>query len=198
MAQKANRKREKGESKLGSKLIKRGYGQDTRRERGDRTKEGRRNQEEINFPQNLFEWQTYITNQHKKNSDQHKKNTDNSETRSSQTENKTTSTATRTKFSGEQQKSDDEIWASRVDPTRTIQEERRHNEAPPTMMKNTQPEAIHKLVTEGLVPTLEKATNTMEAEEDTPLFRKKLQRVLAVRFNAAATKKDRNLHPLFC
>ena len=126
----------------------------------------------------------------------HKKNTDNSETRSSQTENETTSTATQTKSSGEQQKSDDEIWVSRVDPTRTIQEERRHNEAPPTMTKNTLPEASYELVTEGLVATLVKATNTTEAEEDTPLFRKKLQRVLGVRFNAAATKKDRNFCPL--
>ena len=33
-------------------------------------------------------------------------------------------------------------------------------------------------------------------QEDTPLFRKKLQKVLGVRFIAAATKKDRNLRPL--
>ena len=65
------------------------------------------------------------------------------------------------------------------------------------MTKKTSPEASHELVTEGLVATLEKATNTTEAEEDTPLVRKKLQQVLGVRFIALrSTKKDRNLRPL--
>ena len=117
------------------------------------------------------------------------------ETRSCQTETETTSNSTQTNSSGEQ-KSDDKIWVSRVDPTKTIQEKRRHNEAPPKMTKITSLEASHELITEGLIATLEKATNTTEAEEDTPLFRKKLQRVLGVCFIAAATKKDRNLRPL--
>ena len=127
---------------------------------------------------------------------EHKKNTNHPETRSCQTENDTNSTATQTKFSVEQQKSDDEIWVSRVDPTKTIQEEKRHNEASPTMTETRSLEASPELVTEGMVATLEKATKTTEAEEDTPLFRKKLQRVLGVRFIAAVTKKDRNLRPL--
>ena len=128
------------------------------------------------------------------NRTEQKKITDRLETRSCQTENETTSTATQTKSSGEE-KSHNEIWVSRVDPAKTIQEERRHNEAPPTMTKNTSLDACHELIIEGLVATLEKATNTTEAEEDTPLFRKKLQRVLGVRFIAAAPKKDRNLRP---
>ena len=65
-----------------------------------------------------------------------------------------------------------------MDPTKTIQEETRHNETPPTMTKKTSLEASHELITEGLVATIEKAKNTTEAEEDTPLFRKKVQRVL--------------------
>ena len=64
------------------------------------------------------------------------------------------------------------------------------------MTQNTSLEASHELITEGLVATIEKATNTTEAEEDSPFFRKKLERVLGVRFIAAATKKDRNLRPL--
>ena len=35
-----------------------------------------------------------------------------------------------------------------------------------------------------------------ETEEDTSLFRKRLQKVLGVKFIAAATKKDTNLRPL--
>ena len=35
-----------------------------------------------------------------------------------------------------------------------------------------------------------------EAEEDTPLFRKKLQKVLGIKLIAAATRKHRNLRPL--
>ena len=89
------------------------------------------------------------------------------ETRSCQTETETTTNSTQTNSSGEQ-KSDDKIWVSRVDPTKTIQEKRRHNEAPPKMTKNTSLEASHELITEGLIATLEKATNTTEAEEDTP------------------------------
>ena len=55
------------------------------------------------------------------------------------------------------------------------------------------------MITEELVATVEKATNTTESEEDMPLFRQKLQRVLSVQFIAAATKKDRNLRPhQFC
>ena len=57
-------------------------------------------------------------------------------------------------------------------------------------------EASHEMIIDELVATVEKTTNTVESEEDTPLFRQKLQRVLGVRFITAATKKDRNLRPL--
>ena len=78
----------------------------------------------------------------------------------------------------------------------TTQEEQKHNEILPTMTTNISLEASHEMITEGLTATIEKATNTSESEEDTPLFRRKLQRVLGVRFIAAATKKDRNFRPL--
>ena len=64
------------------------------------------------------------------------------------------------------------------------------------MTTNISLEASHKMITKGLTATIENITNTSESEEDTPLFRRKLQRVLGVRFIAAATKKDRNLRQL--
>ena len=57
----------------------------------------------------------------------------------------------------------------------------------------TQLEASHEMITKELVATVEKATSTVESEEDSPLFRQRLQRILGVRFIAAATKKNRNL-----
>ena len=53
----------------------------------------------------------------------------------------------------------------------------------------TQLEASHEMITDELVATVEKATNTVESEEDTPLLRQRLQRVLGIRFMAAAIKK---------
>ena len=61
------------------------------------------------------------------------------------------------------------------------------------MTISSQLEASHNEIMDEVVATVEKATET---EEDTPLFRRKLQRVLGVPFIAAATKKDRNLRPL--
>ena len=114
-----------------------------------------------NFPKIIFnDKQGEQTNQ-----TEQKKITGQLETRSCQTETETTANATQIKLSGEQ-KLDDEICVSRVDPTKTIQEERRHNEAPPTMTKNTSLEASHELITEGLIATLKKATNRTEAKED--------------------------------
>ena len=63
-------------------------------------------------------------------------------------------------------------------------------------MGSTTMETSHEMITEELFATVKKATNTVESDEDTPLFRQRLQRVLGVRFIAAATKKDRNLRPL--
>ena len=73
-----------------------------------------------------------------------------------------------------------EICVSRVDPNICIQEEQTHNIEPPTMGTSTQLEASLEMITEGLVATLEKTTNTVESEEDTTLFRQRLQRVLGV------------------
>ena len=61
------------------------------------------------------------------------------------------------------------------------------------MTTSLQLEASHTEIMDTVVATVEKATET---EEDTPLYRRKLQRVLGVPFIAAATKKDRNLRSL--
>ena len=61
------------------------------------------------------------------------------------------------------------------------------------MTTSLQLEASHTEIMDIVVATVEKATET---EEDTPLFRHKLQKVLGIPFIAAATKKDRNLRPL--
>ena len=57
-----------------------------------------------------------------------------------------------------------------------------------TNMQQTQLEARHNLITERIIATIDQGTNS-ELEEDTPLTRQKLQKVLGVRFIAAATKK---------
>ena len=98
------------------------------------------------------------------------------------------STSTQTSSNTEIQPMEQEIYVSRVDPNVCLQEETSPNVETPTMTTSLQLEASH---TE--VATVEKATET---EEDTPLFRRKLQKLLGVPFIAAATKKDRNLRPL--
>ena len=87
-----------------------------------------------------------------------------------------------------------DIYVSRVDPKICVQEVLAHNIEPPTIGHTL--EASHEMITEEPVATVEKTTNTVQSEEDTPLFRQKLQRFLGVRFIAAATKKDRKLRPL--
>ena len=86
-----------------------------------------------------------------------------------------------------------EIWVSSVDPSVCLQEETTLNVEPPTMTTSSQLEASHTKKMDTIVATVEKATET---EEDTPRFRRKLQKVLGIPFIAAATKKDRNLPPL--
>ena len=86
-----------------------------------------------------------------------------------------------------------EIWVSRVDPSVCLQEETTPNVEPPTMTTSSQLEASHNEIMDTVVATVEKATET---DEDTPLFRPKLQKVLGIPFMATATKKDRNLRPL--
>ena len=122
-------------------------------------------------------------------------------TTQAQTKTNNTTTATQTP---DRSKDTAEICVSRVDPNISVQDERTHNIEPPTMGSATL-EANHEMITEELVATMEKATNTVESKlfrqrlhhySDTPLFRQRLQRVLGVRFIAAATKKDRNFRPL--
>ena len=64
-----------------------------------------------------------------------------------------------------------------------------------TQPEATQLEASHHEITEGIVATVNQTTMT-ETEEDKPLFRKRLQKVLGFKFIAAATKKDKNLRTL--
>ena len=80
-----------------------------------------------------------------------------------------------------------EIWVSRVDPSVCLQEETIPNLEPLTMTTSSQLEASHNKIMYNVVVSVEKATKT---EEDTPLFRRKLQRGLGDPFIAAATKKD--------
>ena len=89
-----------------------------------------------------------------------------------------------------------EVWLSRKDPIVCLQEQRMHNAEPPIKTATTQLEAGHHMITEGLLTTLERATATTEEEKDMPLFRRRLQRALGVRFIAAAPRKDGNLRPL--
>ena len=53
----------------------------------------------------------------------------------------------------------------------------------------------HELIMASVVESTDKATAT-EIEEDTPLYRKKLQQVMGVTIIAAATGKDRNIKPI--
>ena len=122
-----------------------------------------------------------------------KQNETNSKTtQAAQTEMQTTTIATQNTSN----RKEDTEENCRVDPNICIQEEHTHNVEPPTMRTTSQLEASHYIITGGLFATLEKATNTAESEEDTPLFRQRLQRVLGVRFVAAGTKKGQNLRPL--
>ena len=84
-------------------------------------------------------------------------------------------------------------FVSRMNYNIPSQQERALNEEPPTMTRTqpeaTQLEASHRETTEGIAATVNQTT-IAETEEDTPLFRKRLQGILG------ATKKDRNLRPL--
>ena len=64
-----------------------------------------------------------------------------------------------------------------------------------TTMTNTKLEISHQEITEGIVARVNQTTTT-ETEEDTPLFRRRLQKVLEIKFIAAATKKSQNLRQL--
>ena len=61
-------------------------------------------------------------------------------------------------------------------------------------MTTTQLEAGHNLIVNEVVATIDRETNT--EEEDTPLYRRKLQKILVVNFIAAPTRKYKNKRPL--
>ena len=103
--------------------------------------------------------------------------TNNTATTTQTLEPQNTTTATQTP---DRSKDTAEICVSRVDPNICVQEERTHNVEPPAMGPAAQLEASHEMITDELVATVKKATNTVESEEDTPLFRQRLQRVLGV------------------
>ena len=85
-----------------------------------------------------------------------------------------------------------EYCVSRVDPNASMQKDLLPNTALPTMT-TTQLEASHNLIVNEVVATIDTETNT--EEEDTPLYRRKLQKILGVNFIAAATRKYKNLRP---
>ena len=106
-------------------------------------------------------------------------------TQTSSSEPQTTTTSTQTPEEPKGIVSD--IYVSRVNPKVCVQEMLAPNIEPPTMGHTL--EASHEMISAGLVAAVDKTINTVESEEDTPLLRQKLQRVLGVRFIAAATKK---------
>ena len=110
----------------------------------------------------------------------------------SQTAKSTTATQTNNN-TGDDTLVEMEIWVSRLDPSVCLQDETTPNVEPPTMTTSSQLEASHNEEMDTVVATVEKVTKT---EEHTPLFRRKLRKVLGVSFIAAATKKDRKLRPL--
>ena len=115
-----------------------------------------------------------------------------------QTDNNHVLVGTQTEL-GEEHPETNEMFVSRINFDIASQEECTPNEEPPTMTGTRsgtpQLEANHHEIADNIVATVNQTTMT-EAEEDTPLFRQRLQKVLGVKFIAAATKKDQNLRPL--
>ena len=87
-----------------------------------------------------------------------------------------------------------EYCVSRVDPHYLAIEERSPNEAPPTT-SSTQLNVSHELTVANVVETADRATAT-EVDEDTQLYRRKLQKVIRAKLIAAATRRDRNIKPI--
>ena len=66
------------------------------------------------------------------------------------------------------------------------------NEAPPTMTSQTHQEKVsYEMIVARVIGTVDQET-AKESEEDTPLYRRNLQKVMAIVFNAAAMNKSRN------
>ena len=65
------------------------------------------------------------------------------------------------------------------------------------MNNNTQQlEARHEVIVSSIVATMNQATTKSELEEDIPLYRSNLQKVIRIGFIATATSKDRYLKPI--
>ena len=106
---------------------------------------------------------------------------------------------TQTELREEHSEKTNQVFVSRKNFDIASHEECTPNEEPPTISgtqsKAPQLGASHHKITGDIVATVNQTTMT-EAEEDTPLFRQRLQKVLEVKLIAAATKKDRNLRRL--
>ena len=115
-----------------------------------------------------------------------------------QTDNNHVLVGTQTEL-GEEHPATNEMFVTRINFDIASQEECTPNEEPPTMTgtRSSPPqlEASHHEIADKIVATVNQ-TRITEAEEDTPLFRQRLQKVLGVKFITAATKKDRNFRPL--
>ena len=91
-----------------------------------------------------------------------------------------------------------EYYVSRVDPSMVGQEDIHPSVEQPTMtsthawelQQQTQLEASHEMITEGIMATVNQEANT-EIEKDTLLYRKNIQEVLGLNVIAAATRTDR-------
>ena len=115
-----------------------------------------------------------------------------------QTDNNHVLVVTQTEL-GEEHPETNEMFVSRINFDIASQEEYTPNEEPSIMTgrRSSPPqlEASHHEIADNIVATVNQ-TKMTEAEEDTPLFRQRLQKVLGAKFIAAATKKDRNLRQL--
>ena len=94
---------------------------------------------------------------------------------------------------------------NRVDPTTAGQEKTQPKLEPPTMtstharelQQQTQLEAGHETITEGIVAAVNQETNT-EIEEDTPTLQEKLTESLGAHFHCSCNPKRREPVVKFC
>ena len=79
-----------------------------------------------------------------------------------------------------------------VDLSQQHMEKTTPNEAPTTMTRQTHQEKVsYEMIVARVIGTVDQET-AKESEEDTPLYRRNLQKVMAIVFNAAAMNKSRN------
>ena len=75
-------------------------------------------------------------------------------------------------------------------PQQVGTEETSPNFSSPTMSCCIQIEVIHELIVAHVIATTEKYTAT-EVDEDTPLYRKKVQQIIGLQFIIAGTRRDK-------